>query len=133
MRQTLRLGAGAALLAVAIAACDGGNVIGPDNQPEITNATDNFQWQVSNLDNVTQTLTYNWQNTGTSANVNQATSPSGGSATLIVRDANGAQLYSRSLSETGTFQTDSGTAGAWTIVVELSGASGTFNFRVQKP
>ncbi len=133
MRQTLRLGAGAALLAVAIAACDGGNVIGPDNQPEITNATDNFQWQVSNLDNVTQTLTYNWQNTGTSANVNQATSPSGGSATLIVRDADGAQLYSRSLSETGTFQTDSGTAGAWTIVVELSGASGTFNFRVQKP
>jgi len=118
---------------LGVAACDGGNLIGPDNQLEVTNATDDFQWQVSNLNNVTQTLTYTWQNTGTSANVNQSTSPSGGSATLTISDADGAQVYSRSLSETGTFQTDTGSAGAWTIVVDLSGADGTFNFRVQKP
>ena len=123
----------AALLLVGVAACDSGNVIGPENEPEVTNVADNFQWQVSNLNNVTQTLTYTWQNTGTMANVDQATSPSGGSATLTIRDADGAQVYSRGLSENGTFQTDTGTSGSWTIVAELSGADGTFNFRVQKP
>jgi len=123
----------AALLLVGVAACDSGNVIGPENEPEVTNVADNFQWQVSNLSNVTQTLTYTWQNTGTVANVDQATSPSGGSATLTIRDADGTQVYGRGLSENGTFQTDTGPSGSWTIVVELSGADGTFNFRVQKP
>ena len=108
------------ILVLIIFAC------GPSRQSE-------EQALLDSLDNVTQTLTYNWQNTGTSANVNQATSPSGGSATLTISDADGTQVYSRNLSETGTFQTDAGAAGSWTIVVELSGASGTFNFRVQKP
>jgi len=123
----------AALLFVGIAACDGGNLIGPENEPEVTNAADNFQWQVSNLSNVSQTLTYTWQNTGTMADVNHATGPSGGSATLTIRDADGTQVYGRGLSDNGTFQTNTGSSGGWTIVVELSGADGTFNFRVQKP
>lgn len=123
----------AALLFLGLAACDGANVIGPGNEPEVNNATDNFQWQVSNLDNVSQTLTYTWQNTGTLANVDHSASPSGGTAMLTIRDADGTQVYSRGLSETGSFQTDAGTTGGWTIEVDLSGVSGTFNFRVQKP
>lgn len=122
-----------ALSLTALAACSSSNVIGPENEPEVNNATDNFQWQVSNLDNVSQTLSYTWQNTGTAANVNQSTNPSGGSVRLRIRDADGTEVYSRSLSENGTFLTTGGTTGAWTIDVELSGASGTFNFRVQKP
>ena len=122
-----------ALLLIAVAACDSGSLIGPENEPEVTNTADNFQWQVSNLAKVTQTLTYTWQNSGSMANVNQATSPSGGSVTLTIRDADGTQVYGRGLSENGTFQTDTGSSGAWTIVVQLSGANGTFNFRVQKP
>jgi hypothetical protein len=124
---------GVAAILVGLAACDGGNLIGPENEPEVNNATDSFQWQVSNLDNVSQILTYTWQNTAAVANVNQATSPSGGSANITIRDAEGKQVYSRGLSENGTFQTDSGVGGSWTIVVELSSASGTFNFRVQAP
>jgi hypothetical protein len=37
------------------------------------------------------------------------------------------------LAENGTFTSTKGAAGDWTIVDELSGASGTLNFRVQKP
>jgi len=121
-----------ALLALA-AACSDTNVIGPANQLEVNNATDTFQWQVTALDKVSQTLTYTWANTGTTANVNQASSLSGGSATLEVLDAAGTQVYGRSLAENGSFVTDAGMAGNWTVRVTLDGANGALNFRLQKP
>lgn len=124
---------GAVFMVLFLGACDGTNVIGPDNQPEIINNTDTFQWQVTALDNVSQTLTYPWETTGATANVNQSSSMSGGSATLLITDADGTQVYSGSLADNGTFPTAAGTAGTWTIAVTLSGASGTFNFRVETP
>lgn len=120
------------LLLGSVGACGGGNVIGPANQLEVTNAADNFQWQVTALDNVTQTLTYNWQNTGTVAVVDH--SPSGatsGTATLTIRSG-ATEVYSRSLALDGTTDTSAGTAGTWTIEVVLSGATGAYNFTVQK-
>ncbi len=51
----------------------------------------------------------------------------------VARDAGGTQVYTHSLGENGTFQTLAGTAGAWSIEVTLSGASGNLNFRAQKP
>lgn len=120
-------------LALLGAGCDAGtNVIGPENQLEVTNAPDNFQWQVTALSKVTQTLTYTWAHTGTTANVNQSSSLSGGSADLRVLDATGKEVYSSSLATNGTSQTAAGTAGNWTIRVSLAKAGGTLNFRVQK-
>jgi len=121
------------LSVVAFAACDGGVPLGPDNQVQVTNATDSFQWQASAMDNVSQALSYTWQNTGTTANIDQSGSLTGGSATLTVSDADGTEVYTRSMGETGTFQTTSGTSGMWTIEVTLSGANGMLNFRAQKP
>lgn len=120
-----------ALLAGLIA-CDGNNVIGPSNQLEVTNATDDFQFQVSNLRNVTQTLTYNWSNTGDSANVNQASAVTAGTATLTIRGPGGSILYQASLQNNGTFHTQLGTVGTWRIEVALVDADGTVNFRVQR-
>ena len=120
-------------LIMGLAACDSGNLIGPENQLEVANGTDTFEWQASVLSNVSQTLTYTWANTGTTANVNQASSVDGGSATLRVTDDGGAEVYSRSLSENGSFETDSGSAGNWTVTVTLSGVSGTLNFRLEAP
>lgn len=117
---------------LALAGCSG-NVIGPDNQLEVTNATDNFQLQATALDNISQTLSYLWQNTGTSANVDQSGSVTAGSATLTILDQTGAQVYVSSLASTGSFQTSAGLAGTWTIRVEMDGMSGALNFRVQKP
>lgn len=121
-------------LLLPIMGCDDStNVIGPDNELEVNNATDTFQWQVTALSKVSQTLTYTWANTGTTADVNQASSLTGGSATLRVTDAAGTEVYSRSLSENGTFQTTAGSNGNWTVTIRLNNATGTLNFRLQKP
>jgi hypothetical protein len=124
----------ALMLALVTVSCGGdSNPIGPANQPEIANLQDNFQFQASNLTDTTQTLTYTWSNTGTSANVNQSGAVSSGSATLIIRAPSGVQVYSRDLAQTGTFTTDTGAAGNWQIEVRLVDVVGTLNFRVQKP
>lgn len=139
MDRTVRRGARGwrHLLLVAALVAGGcsssGDVVGPDNQPEVSNSPDTFQWQVSNLSGVTQLFTYTWSNTGTDANVNQSSSLAGGSAILTVADAAGVEVYSGSLASNGTFQSSSGTAGNWTVTVVLNDATGTLNFRLQKP
>lgn len=101
-------------------------------QPEIGNATDSFQFQVTALRDVTTIREYDWQHTGTMANVNQSTALGGGTARLVIRDAGGAEVYRRDLTANGTFQTSTGAAGRWRIRVELVNASGAVNFRVQR-
>ena len=123
----------AALLAIALAAACG-NSTGPlaPFQPQINNAPDDFQFQATGVTNVTWTFTYTWSNTGDSATVNQATTVTGGSATLTILDKNGTQLYTQSLSANGTFGMTKGVAGSWTIRVQFTNYSGTVNFRAQK-
>lgn len=121
------------LAAIAFAGCSDANVIGPTNQLEVANNPGTFEWQVSALDQVTQTLTYSWSNTGTEADVNQASSIGDGEASVRITDASGAEVYSRSLSQNGTFPTLTGTTGTWRITVTLDGATGTLNFRVESP
>jgi len=121
------------LAAFVVSACDSANLIGPDNQLEVTNAADSFQWQVTSLDQVSQTLRYDWTQTGTTADVNQSAGPSAGSSMLRILDGTGTEVYSRSLAESGTFTTGQGTAGTWVIEVSLFDASGAVNFRVEKP
>lgn len=110
-----------------------GNVIGPENELEVANQVDTFEWQVTALDGVTQTLTYTWAMTGTVADVNQSAAPSRGTATLRILDDAGTEVHSRSLADNGTFQTSAGAAGNWTITVTLSDVSGAVNFRVEAP
>ena len=100
---------------------------------EVGNVPDSFQFQVTGVTDLSTTATYAWQNTGTRANVNQATSLSSGAVELRVNDAAGTEVYRRSLTDNGTFQTAQGVAGTWTIRVEFVDASGTVNFRVQRP
>src|SRR5512134_279442 len=118
---------------LALGACSSANVLGPDNQLEVTNNADDFAIQATALDNISQTLVYEWQMSGTTANVDQSGSVSGGSGTLTITDDNGAEVYSRSLAQTGSVQTDAGTAGTWTIRIDLDGMSGVLNVRVQAP
>ena len=106
--------------------------LSPAVQPEIVNNTDSFSFQVTGVENASTTLTYSWQNTGTVATVNQSAAIASGSATLVIRDAVGTQVYSRSLSDNGTFNSTAGTAGTWSIRVVFSGTSGTINFRADK-
>ena len=132
MYRQLCLGVAVTLLVTA--GCAGKKVLtNPTFQPQIINLTDSFSLQATNVAGVSQTLQYTWQNTGTSANVNQATQLTGGSATLTILDASNQQVYTNSMTANGTFPTLSGTSGNWTIRLVVSNCSGTINFRVQKP
>ena len=101
-------------------------------QPEIVNNQDAFQFQATDVKNVTATLHYPWQNTGMQATVNHSTALTGGTATVTIFDADSAQVYTSPLLASATEQTVSGLAGTWTVKVVLTNASGTFNFRVEK-
>ena len=115
---------------VWLAACS--DAMGPGVEPEIRNIADNFEFQVSQLSNYSGVLEYTWSNSGTQANVNQATELSAGSAHLRLLSPQGNLLYSRELAENGTFGTESAEPGSWRVRVEFTGASGHINFRVQK-
>ncbi len=134
IRAALKNGAATLLVGLALGpvACSSANPIGPSNQPEVGNNPDNFQFQASNLSRTTQTLTYSWAHTGTTANVNQSGQIAGGEATLTLRDGSGNQVYRRTLSDSGTFISSGGPAGTWRIDVQLTDVSGTLNFRVQR-
>jgi hypothetical protein len=126
---------GAAILLAGCALVSSGcssNTVGPSNQSQIGNLPDNFQFHASNLSQTTQTSTYSWTNTGTVGTVNQSGQIGSGDATLTIRDGSGNQVYSKSLSSTGTFASASGTAGSWQIEVRLSDTTGTVNFQVQR-
>ena len=121
------------LLAGMFAGCGGGNsALNSQFQPQVANQQDNFQFQSTGVQNVTQTLTYTWQNTGTAASINQACTAAPGTAFLHLLDAGGNSVYSADLAANGTFSSITGTAGTWTIRVVLTNVNGTLNFRVQK-
>lgn len=122
------------LLLALLAGCSKKNTnpFGPF-QPQVTNMPDDFQFQATAVENVTATEQYVWQNTGTSANVNQACAITSGSATLTIFDADTVQVYSQSLTANGTYATSVGTTGNWLIRVQVTNCYGTLNFRAQKP
>ncbi|HLZ44808.1 MAG TPA: hypothetical protein VKQ05_03945 [Gemmatimonadales bacterium] len=132
-QQVSRLVVGIALLAgMTASACKSSSGPLAPFQPQISNLTDNFQFQATGVQNVTWTYTYQWLNSGDSATVNQATTTTAGSAALTISDSTGALLYSQSLSANGTFGMKKGIHGHWTVKVQFVSYSGTVNFRVQK-
>lgn len=123
----------AAAVVIALAACGSDSVLDPRFEPEVANLTDNFQFQATAVTDITETVTYNWQNNGTRANINQSGTITSGTATLQIRDAAGIVVYTGNLASTGTFTSSTGAAGTWKIQLVLNDVSGTLNFRVQKP
>ena len=115
---------------VAALACS--NALAPF-QPEITNSTDNFQAQATGVTGVTTTRVFTWQNTGTTATVNHSTTLTAGAAHLTIKDAANTVVYDHDLVPSLNEPTAAGVAGAWTITMQLTGYSGTLNFRVQSP
>ena len=107
------------------------NTLSPQFEPEIVNNTDSFEFKATGVNNVSQTLTYIWKNTGTQANINQSSTITSGSASLKI-EANGDVVYQKDLKENGSFSSVFGFSGDWKITVTLSKMSGDINFRVEK-
>ena len=125
----------AAAAALALVAGCGDEATAPGIEPQITNISDAFSYQVSSIENFSGTHTYTWQNTGTVAKITHASDAGAtGSATVTVRDAAGIQVYSGQLLSTGEPVTDpAGATGAWTVTIAYSDYSNTqVNFAVLK-
>ena len=101
-------------------------------EPQVSNSTDSFQLQATNVTDVGTILQYSWENTGTQASVDHSTTTAGGAAGLIIKDASGTIVYDQGLAPSLNEDTSSGSTGTWTISVALSQYGGTLNFRVQK-
>ena len=119
----------AALVAVSLVSCS--DPLAPF-EPEVTNATDNFQFQATGVAGVTLDRSYVWQNTGTRATIDHSTVTGNGLARIVIKDAVGATVYDANLVPSSNVATTVGVAGSWTIELLLTGFSGTLNFRVQK-
>lgn len=120
----------AVILGVGLIACSS-NPLEPF-QPEISNATDNFELQATAVVGVTSSQTYSWNNTGTRATINHSTTTSAGTAQLTIRDGTGTVVYTKVLVPSLNEATAQGTPGTWTIVLTMTTYSGTLNFRAQK-
>lgn len=134
MSDSMRVLALAAL--VFVAACNSDSTAPPPGiQPQITNITDSFSYQITDLTGVTGTYDYTWQNTGTLAKVTHASNAGGtGTATVTLRDAAGTVVYTGPFATTGeTVSSPTGAAGAWTVTVSYTNYSNAqVNFSVVK-
>ena len=79
----------------------------------------------------TGTTTYDWTNSQTQATVYHGTATYGaGSASIRITDAAGTLVYSAALMADGTQPTLKGVPGTWTIVLTMTGYTGTIGFNV---
>ncbi len=120
------------VLPLILAACNSTTDPLGSFEPEITSAPDNFQLQATGVTGVSATISYPWQNGGSSATVDHSTVTSGGTAEITIRDANQGVVYQRALVPSLNEVTGIGIAGGWTIELHLSDFRGTLNFRVQR-
>lgn len=107
-------------------------VIGPDNNPRLVNVTDTLSYQADGLENVNQTLTWTWNNTGSTATITftkEHLVPHG-ITQLTVTDANGTVVYDLNvqLIWNEVQHTDAGVPGAWTVNLGMFGTTGDLDF-----
>ena len=119
-------------VALVLSGCGDSDPVAPGIQPEIINSVDNFEFQVTAMTNFSGVLDYNWQNTGTVADINQSSAVTTGTVILTLLDSAGAAVYSNNLAQDGSFVTSAGSTGTWKIRLTFSNTSGTLNFRADK-
>lgn len=107
--------------------------LGPENNEAETVLTDSLRFQAWDLDNVTDTREWTWTITGPQALVYHDNFVHHGKGQITIIDAAGDTVYNRIPLEWEIDNaTDSGSAGAWTVKLELFGARGRVDFSVVK-
>jgi hypothetical protein len=122
------------ILLVAAFGCwqDDVAVIGPENHPALVNVTDTLSYSANGLNNVNQTFTWAWNNTGTRATIiyTKENLVPHGLTYLTITDPNGIVVYyfNIQLFWNEEQHTDSGAPGAWTVDLGLFGTTGDLDF-----
>ncbi len=120
-RSKRRLGVLTALTALLVgSACSTpSEVLGPDNHVTVTNLVGHFQLTADNIQNVTTTMTFTWQNPGTYAAIQHLSFAPHGTTLLIISDADGTEVYNGKLLYEEDDRSLDGTPGAWTVTFSL--------------
>ena len=114
------------VLAMGLVACLDSIIkpLGPENNEDVELATDNFRYFADNLDNVHDTRTFTWQNTGTAAKVLHNNFIHHGSVVMMVRDGAGTLVDSVPMEWQLETETDAGVPGTWQVTFNFYGARG---------
>lgn len=120
-----------AIAIMVAAACSRGHPFDPENPPQFSNDTNLFEWHAVAMENVSATQNFTWHTTGAWAVVFAEPELTKGSALLRVWGASSTPVFSRDLEVFGGAPTTVDTAGAWTIEIRLSGATGSLSFWVE--
>lgn len=120
-----------ATVAAIAAACQDSIIkyLGPENNEIATVLPDSLRFQATDLDNVTDTRSFNWPMTGSVAAVHHQSFVHHGQGRLTILDAAGDTVYRMVPLE---FELENETAvgqpGNWIVNLELFGARGRVDF-----
>lgn len=133
-RSMLRL-ATLAIAAAIAAACQDSIIkyLGPENNEVATVLPDSLRFQASDLDNVTDTRTWNWVMTGSVAAVHHHSFVHHGRVRLTILDAAGDTVYRMvPLEYELENETAVGQPGVWLVFLEFFGARGRVDFSLTR-
>jgi hypothetical protein len=133
MRRTplIRMLALLATVAAIAAACQDSIIkyLGPENNEIATVLPDSLRFQATDLDNVTDTRTWNWVMTGSVAAVHHQSFVHHGQGRLTILDNAGDTVYRMvPLEFELENETGVGQPGNWVVNLELFGARGRVDF-----
>jgi len=109
-----------ATLLAASACSTPSETLGPDNHVKVTNLEGHFQLTADNIQNVTTTMTFKWQNPGIYAAIQHLSFAPHGTTLLIITDAVGTEVYNGKLLYEEDDRTLDGTPGEWTVTFSLN-------------
>jgi len=116
--------AASVLLAFGLGCSNPAETLGPNNHVDVTNLVGHFELAADNIQNVTTTLTYAWQNPGVYAAIQHLSFMPHGTTLLIIKDAAGTEVYNGKLLYELNDRTLDGTPGAWTVTFSLDKSVG---------
>lgn len=128
---TRKIVAVAAVMSLGLAC---GTPEGPAAVLSVSNNSDGFVFIAQSFDRLmTDSLHYTWQHTKTTAKVTEQSSITAGQVTVVVRDADGKQLYTTDLQTATTAVTAAGSTSDWSIDVKMAKVRGDVVFTIEKP
>lgn len=101
---------------------------------QFTNVPDRFEFETfAEVSDITRTDTFQWSSSGPITTITSTTSADVGEARLVLRDANGTEVYDAVLGPATDDVSEAGVAGQWTIELVLTNFSGDIQFVVETP
>ena len=98
---------------------------------DVLNQPDDFELRVSAMADLSETLAYDWENSGTRARVEQQSALTDGDATLLIEDAAGTIVHAFDLAPDGHLLTEAGVPGTWRVTIAFDDTDGSVHVHLR--